>query len=135
MFLTIDLPIPLVPPVTNTTLPFKLISIAIIFKFDMFLSNQSIFLMYKVYILIGFFISLFIPRTKKIWVFGENELTVLKPFYEFSSIQNDGIKKIYISCDNKRIIDLQSKGFKILSIKDTTPMPHNGARPPKRRRV
>lgn len=68
--------------------------------------------MYKFYILIGFFISLFIPRTKKIWVFGENELTVLKPFYEFSSIQNDGIKKIYISCDNKRIIDLQSKGFK-----------------------
>ena len=30
---------------------------------------------------------------------------------------------------------LQSIGFKILSIKDTTPMPHNGARPPKRRRV
>ncbi len=30
---------------------------------------------------------------------------------------------------------LQSKGFKILSIRDTTPMPHNGARPPKRRRV
>ena len=30
---------------------------------------------------------------------------------------------------------LQSKGFKILSIKDTTLMPHNGARPPKRRRV
>ena len=30
---------------------------------------------------------------------------------------------------------LQSKGFKILSIKDTTPMPHNGTRPPKRRKV
>ena len=30
---------------------------------------------------------------------------------------------------------LQSRVFKILSIKDTTPMPHNGARPPKRRRV
>ena len=30
---------------------------------------------------------------------------------------------------------LQSIGFKILSIKDTTPIPHNGARPPKRRRV
>ena len=30
---------------------------------------------------------------------------------------------------------LQSKGFKILTIKDTTPMPHNGSRPPKRRRV
>ena len=30
---------------------------------------------------------------------------------------------------------LQAKGFKIISIKDTTPMPHNGSRPPKRRRV
>ena len=30
---------------------------------------------------------------------------------------------------------LQAKGFKILSIKDTTPMPHNGTRPPKKRRV
>ena len=30
---------------------------------------------------------------------------------------------------------LQGKGFKILSIKDTTPMPHNGSRPPKKRRV
>ena len=30
---------------------------------------------------------------------------------------------------------LQSRGFKILSIKDITPMPHNGARPPKKRRV
>ena len=27
---------------------------------------------------------------------------------------------------------LQSRGFKILSIKDTTPMPHNGTRPPKK---
>ena len=30
---------------------------------------------------------------------------------------------------------LQAKGFKIISIKDSTPMPHNGSRPPKRRRV
>ena len=30
---------------------------------------------------------------------------------------------------------LQSRGFKIVSIKDTPPMPHNGARPPKKRRV
>ena len=30
---------------------------------------------------------------------------------------------------------LQAKGFKILSIKDVTPMPHNGSRPPKKRRV
>ena len=30
---------------------------------------------------------------------------------------------------------LQSRGFKITSIRDTTPMPHNGSRPPKKRRV
>ena len=30
---------------------------------------------------------------------------------------------------------LQARGFKILQIKDTTPLPHNGSRPPKRRRV
>ncbi len=30
---------------------------------------------------------------------------------------------------------LQARGFKILSIKDTTPLPHNGTRPPKKRRV
>jgi small subunit ribosomal protein S11 len=30
---------------------------------------------------------------------------------------------------------LQARGFKIISIKDTTPIPHNGTRPPKRRRV
>ena len=30
---------------------------------------------------------------------------------------------------------LQARGFKILSIKDTSPMAHNGCRPPKRRRV
>ena len=30
---------------------------------------------------------------------------------------------------------LQARGFKILSIKDTTPMPHNGTRPPKARKA
>ena len=30
---------------------------------------------------------------------------------------------------------LQARGFKILSIKDVTPIPHNGSRPPKKRRV
>ena len=30
---------------------------------------------------------------------------------------------------------LQSRGFRIVSIKDTTPLPHNGTRPPKKRRV
>ena len=30
---------------------------------------------------------------------------------------------------------LQARGFKILSIKDVTPIAHNGSRPPKKRRV
>jgi len=30
---------------------------------------------------------------------------------------------------------LQAAGFNIVKIKDVTPMPHNGCRPPKRRRV
>lgn len=30
---------------------------------------------------------------------------------------------------------LQAAGFNIMSIKDVTPIPHNGCRPPKRRRV
>lgn len=30
---------------------------------------------------------------------------------------------------------LQASGLRVLSIKDVTPLPHNGCRPPKRRRV
>jgi small subunit ribosomal protein S11 len=30
---------------------------------------------------------------------------------------------------------LQAAGLNVISIKDTTPIPHNGCRPPKRRRV
>jgi len=30
---------------------------------------------------------------------------------------------------------LQARGFQIQSIKDVTPMPHNGSRPPKKRKV
>ena len=30
---------------------------------------------------------------------------------------------------------LQSAGLEVVSIKDVTPIPHNGCRPPKRRRV
>jgi small subunit ribosomal protein S11 len=30
---------------------------------------------------------------------------------------------------------LQNAGLEVLSIKDITPLPHNGCRPPKRRRV
>jgi small subunit ribosomal protein S11 len=33
------------------------------------------------------------------------------------------------------IRSLESAGLSILSIRDITPMPHNGCRPPKRRRV
>ena len=33
------------------------------------------------------------------------------------------------------IRSLQTSGLEILSIKDSTPIPHNGCRPPKRRRV
>jgi small subunit ribosomal protein S11 len=33
------------------------------------------------------------------------------------------------------IRSLQAAGLEILSIKDVTPIPHNGCRPPKRRRV
>jgi small subunit ribosomal protein S11 len=33
------------------------------------------------------------------------------------------------------IRSLQTAGLEILSIKDITPIPHNGCRPPKRRRV
>jgi len=33
------------------------------------------------------------------------------------------------------IRSLQTVGLEILSIRDTTPIPHNGCRPPKRRRV
>lgn len=33
------------------------------------------------------------------------------------------------------ITALQSAGLRIQSIEDTTPLPHNGCRPPKRRRV
>jgi small subunit ribosomal protein S11 len=30
---------------------------------------------------------------------------------------------------------LQTTGFNVVTIKDVTPIPHNGCRPPKRRRV
>ena len=33
------------------------------------------------------------------------------------------------------IRSLQSTGLRILSIRDVTPVPHNGCRPPKKRRV
>ena len=33
------------------------------------------------------------------------------------------------------IINLQNAGLRVIQIEDTTPLPHNGCRPPKKRRV
>ena len=55
--------------------------------------------------------------------------------------QEDGLKTLNVqvkgpgSGRETALRALQSRGFKILSIKDETPMPHNGSRPPKKRRV
>jgi small subunit ribosomal protein S11 len=47
----------------------------------------------------------------------------------------DGIVKGHGSGRETAIRALQGSGLEILSIKDTTAVPHNGCRPPKRRRV
>ena len=53
----------------------------------------------------------------------------------------EGVKKLVLDAKGPgsgretALRALQARGFKILSIKDTTPMPHNGTRPPKKRRV
>ena len=39
------------------------------------------------------------------------------------------------SCREAAIRALQAAGLEVTSIKDVTPIPHNGCRPPKRRRV
>ena len=52
-----------------------------------------------------------------------------------------GLKKIEVRIKGpgagreSAIRSLQSVGLEVLSIKDVTPIPHNGCRPPKRRRV
>ena len=52
-----------------------------------------------------------------------------------------GMKRVHVrvqgpgSGRESAIQALQSAGLSIRSIKDVTPMPHNGCRPPKRRRV
>ena len=54
---------------------------------------------------------------------------------------NNGMKNVEIvvkgqgSGRETAIRALQTTGFEILSIHDVTPVPHNGCRPPKRRRV
>ena len=55
--------------------------------------------------------------------------------------QEHGVKQISVNLKGpgpgreSALRALQSAGFKITSIRDVTPIPHNGCRPPKRRRV
>jgi len=52
-----------------------------------------------------------------------------------------GLKKVHILVKGPgagreaAIRSLQATGLEVISIKDVTPIPHNGCRPPKRRRV
>jgi small subunit ribosomal protein S11 len=54
---------------------------------------------------------------------------------------NLGVKRVHVrvqgpgSGRESAIQALQAAGLSIRSIKDVTPIPHNGCRPPKRRRV
>ena len=63
------------------------------------------------------------------------------PYAAASKAQEHGLKTLVVklkgpgSGRETALRALQARGFKILSIKDVTPMPHNGARPPKKRRV
>lgn len=55
--------------------------------------------------------------------------------------QEHGLKKVSVHLKGpgtgreSALRSLQSAGLKITSIRDVTPLPHNGCRPPKRRRV
>ncbi|MBC8526155.1 MAG: 30S ribosomal protein S11 [Candidatus Cloacimonetes bacterium] len=56
-------------------------------------------------------------------------------------VANMGIRAIHVrvcgpgSGRDSAVRSLQAQGLKIISIKDTTPIPHNGCRPPKKRRI
>ena len=56
-------------------------------------------------------------------------------------VQNMGLRKVHVQVQGpgpgreSAIQALQAAGLTIRSIKDVTPIPHNGCRPPKRRRV
>ena len=61
--------------------------------------------------------------------------------YAASKAQEHGMKTLTVklkgpgSGRETALRAFQAKGFKILTINDVTPLPHNGSRPPKRRRV
>jgi len=54
---------------------------------------------------------------------------------------NMGLRNIHVrvsgpgSGRDSAVRSLQAEGLNVLSILDTTPIPHNGCRPPKRRRI
>ncbi|MEA2103653.1 MAG: 30S ribosomal protein S11 [Candidatus Cloacimonadota bacterium] len=56
-------------------------------------------------------------------------------------VVNQGLRKVHVEIKgpgagrDSSIRALESNGLEILSIKDITPIPHNGCRPPKRRRI
>ncbi|HEX37901.1 MAG TPA: 30S ribosomal protein S11 [Candidatus Cloacimonetes bacterium] len=58
-----------------------------------------------------------------------------------STVINMGLKNIHVrvsgpgSGRDSAVRSLQGEGLNVLSIVDTTPIPHNGCRPPKRRRI
>jgi small subunit ribosomal protein S11 len=58
-----------------------------------------------------------------------------------AAIENCGLKtvEVYVKGPGQgreaAIRSLQSAGLEVVMIKDVTPIPHNGCRPPKRRRV
>jgi small subunit ribosomal protein S11 len=58
-----------------------------------------------------------------------------------AAAKRDGIHELEVrvkgpgSGRESAVTALQAAGLKILSIEDITPLPHNGCRPPKRRRV
>ena len=63
------------------------------------------------------------------------------PFAAAKAAMEHGLKSVEVfvkgpgSGREAAIRSLQSAGLEISSIKDVTPIPHNGCRPPKRRRV
>ncbi len=58
-----------------------------------------------------------------------------------SKVLNMGLRNIHVrvsgpgSGRDSAVRSLQAEGLNVLSILDTTPIPHNGCRPPKRRRI
>ena len=59
----------------------------------------------------------------------------VKPAYELGLRKVDIFIKGPGACRDSSIRAIQNAGLDVTSINDVTPLPHNGCRPPKRRRV